>query len=166
MPGPNATAHTYAEMGSFKEFKARFDIKKINERDESGDSFLLRAIYGDKTDTALYLIKKGIDLNMTDSDGNTALHYAAWRKNKVVFKALLKHGADIEITNKYGNSPVWTAIMESKGTDYDLLKMILKYHPVVDRKNKVGLSPLDMTIKIGYKEAENLLRKELNRRSD
>lgn len=112
MPGPNATAHTYAEMGSLKEFKARFDIKKINERDESGDSFLLRAIYGDKTDTALYLIKKGIDLNMTDSDGNTALHYAAWRKNKV------------------------------------------------------GLSPLDMTIKIGYKEAENLLRKELNRRSD
>ncbi|CAO3703621.1 unnamed protein product [Rhizopus stolonifer] len=53
------------------------------------------------------LIDLGCDANITDQNGYTALHYAAWYQYREVVRLLLERGmADPEITNKWDKKPL------------------------------------------------------------
>jgi ankyrin repeat protein len=61
------------------------------------------------------LIKAGAKVNRQNSNGNTAIFFAVFRKYLDVFKILVKYGADVEITNNAGISAL--DLMENKGLE-------------------------------------------------
>lgn len=52
------------------------------------------------------------DLNAADSDGNTALHYAATYQNRRLVEMLVAAGADLNLLNRNGSKPVNMTISE------------------------------------------------------
>ncbi|AUD40125.1 ankyrin repeat family protein [Flamingopox virus FGPVKD09] len=57
------------------------------------------------------LLSKGIDPNIKDDLGNTALHYACdYRNGLNMVRYLIKNGADINIENDYGTTPLACAV--------------------------------------------------------
>ena len=68
----------------------------INSRDTTykGWSYLMFAIYYDRLDIALILLKKGIDVNARNDVGETAIMLA---KSEEMFNLLVDHGADLNL---------------------------------------------------------------------
>ena len=86
------------------------------------------ACWRDHTEVALELLKvDGLDVNVQDSYGNTALMIACWREHTGVVTELLKEkvdGLDVNLSDKHGNTALLIAC--SRGlTDVatELLKM-------------------------------------------
>ncbi len=74
----------------------------VNARNETGNTALMRAVYGNFTEGAKLLIEKGADVTIANSDGTTALHEAASQGNIEMMKLLLEKGADINaISTEY-----------------------------------------------------------------
>ena len=57
-----------------------------------------------KSDTATVraLLKKGIDVNIRDIDGTTALYWAAYESDSEIAELLIRAGADVKAANRYG----------------------------------------------------------------
>ncbi len=68
----------------------------INTADAAGQTKLHFAATDGDTQRAYQLIQDGIDINIQDKNGWTALHCAAYSRNKNVF-ALLLEQPDIEV---------------------------------------------------------------------
>ena len=62
-----------------------------------------------ETETVLDLINSGADVNGMQSDGATALHWAAYHGNIALVAALLEAGADPSAANRNGSTPMWLA---------------------------------------------------------
>jgi hypothetical protein len=56
------------------------------------------------------LLKRGVQVNATDREGNTALHFAASAGRSELVTYLIAQGADINAVNLYGDSPLERAI--------------------------------------------------------
>jgi len=84
----------------------------------------------------------GINLNMADRDGNTALHLASQSGFQDIIEILLRYGSDLNISNKKGLKPIDVAhkdakthlnaknakrLMTEKQKDDKKKKMMIKY---------------------------------------
>lgn len=83
------------------------DVHKRYESKNGANILLLAAPYDKDLIIIDYLISKGVSINSTDDDGNTAFNWAAQIGNVEMMKALLKKGA------KFNDQAL---IMASKGT--------------------------------------------------
>jgi ankyrin repeat protein len=63
---------------------------------------------GDRT-AVLQLIAKKVDVNSTQPDGATALHWAVYRNDPQMLDALLRAGANAKVTNRNGITPLYMA---------------------------------------------------------
>lgn len=105
-------------------------------------TLLQEAIAFKKNDIAAELIARSIDVNATDSKGQTALHYGAVYGAYEVVRDILLSGGSPNIPDKFGNGAAWTAALSAKG-DYSILKLLVAYGAEIDSKNRVGKSVLD-----------------------
>jgi len=111
------------------------DINALNEFDQKQQTPLIRAISYRSRDPvyveiAKYLIEQGAELNYQDSDGFTALHYAAKEGLLEVVKLLVEKGADLEVypdeTKFYkGETPLVSACSYSNTDDKNI--EVVKY---------------------------------------
>ncbi len=111
------------------------DINAINEFDQKQHTPLLRAVsYGSRDpvylEIAKFLIEHGAQLDYQDSDGFTALHYAAKNGHLEVVKMLVERGADLEVypdESKFykGETPLMSACSYSNADDKNL--EVVKY---------------------------------------
>lgn len=154
----------FADLETFIKYLILEDINK-----EDGEYGLLHyALAGKNFETALFLIDQNIDVNMRDSNGQTALHYISEKQvvfeeqnlNVFVAEKLLEHGADINIKDKYGNSAFRTAVFNCKGRNYEMVDLFMKYNPDILTKNNFGNSPLDTATKFGDEKLINILLKK------
>ncbi|KAM0511528.1 hypothetical protein ACHAPE_009781 [Trichoderma viride] len=78
-----------------------------------GDSGVaqLRAAELGRLDAVKLFIERGVDVNLADKKGRTALHWAAVRDNFEMVQYLLKQGASLEIRDDEGYTPALYAAM-------------------------------------------------------
>ncbi|KAF8564346.1 hypothetical protein P879_02573 [Paragonimus westermani] len=70
-----------------------------------------------------FLISKGANINMTDNNGNTPLHYAASRNNVVAARQLIADNATIECKDVEGLTPLMTAAQKN---NISVMKVLLE----------------------------------------
>lgn len=107
-------------------------VANINLCDNSGRSALHWFVMYNLPDMVVWLVEHGAKINMTDTFGNTALHYASRVKNGVVITQLiLEKGISVNSQNKEGGTPILQAAVNNnsdtvkfligKGADLDIL---------------------------------------------
>ncbi|KAF4345639.1 hypothetical protein FBEOM_404 [Fusarium beomiforme] len=98
-------------------------------------------------------------LNMRDSDGRTALSYAAEKGHEGVVKLLLdKVDLDIDSNDKCDRTPLWWAA--TRGHEV-IVKLLLDTGKVdVDAQDQKGRSPLRCAVEHGYEAIIKLLHNE------
>lgn len=133
------------------------DLDDINITGEEGLNLLHMAVAWKNKTCASELIKRGINLNHQENDGQTPLHYSAEHSSAEMAEAILSNGGDMNITDNHGNTPLWTAVFNAKG-DYAVLRAFAKfdYSRALNIKNTAGRSPLDFAKQIGDKNIEEI----------
>lgn len=82
----------------------------INNSDgKNGFPFMMLACYNNRLDIIDYLIKKGANIDVVDSDGYTPLMYACKEGNLQLVKFLVENGANIDGENEHKDRPVTVA---------------------------------------------------------
>ena len=90
----------------FKDFSKNI---YINTQDENGNTLLILAIKQGLYTICKLLMKSGIDVNIQNFQGNSALHFALSGKNFQLADELRKFGATENCKNKIGLTP-WDCI--------------------------------------------------------
>ena len=104
------------------------EIKNPDKRDKNGRTVLMKAVKSGNDWEIRSLLKSGADVNISDSDGWTALMYAVRYQNSLdTVNILLKNGANIQSVNKYGYSALQLAA--SYSSNPDVLKKLLSLYP-------------------------------------
>uniref|UniRef100_A0A0X3PAB3 Uncharacterized protein n=1 Tax=Schistocephalus solidus TaxID=70667 RepID=A0A0X3PAB3_SCHSO len=103
------------------------------------------------------LLAKGVDINVVNVDGLTALHQACIVNNYDVTKFLLEHGADVNIQDNEG----WTPLHACASCPYpELTKLLL------DHGADVGIASFDMELPIDVaqdKDTQTILREAMDK---
>ena len=145
-------AYALAELGTLELFIKKFDRKLLNKRNKYGFSLLHEALSGHKWDIAEFLINEGIDVNLKDSSGNTALHDLCnsgctkglddFKMQINLIKKLLELGCSVNEPDNEKNTPLINATAKSNGPGFERYKLLLEYNPDIYWKNKYGMSCL------------------------
>ena len=63
------------------------------------------------------LIDKRVDVNATQPDGTTPLHWAVDRDRPDIVQMLIRAGANVKAANRYGVTPLWLASVNGNAED-------------------------------------------------
>lgn len=103
------------------------------------------------------LINKGADINWQGINGNTPLHWAAYRGNLEIAKILINNGADINIDDKYDGpietSSIFGTILEmaiNGNVNEDMVILLIESGVNINKKDFNGNSPLHLAAFKGY----------------
>lgn len=153
---PNAACYEVIAvwMYGYSEYQEKIQaVTNINYlRPEYHRSMLHEAVSTRKLEIALDLIQRGIDLNIQDYNGNTALHYAVgnlkYRENRMIAKAILDRRPRVNLQDHDGNTALWYVLYHARnvaGEEYDecceIVKMLLDAGADTNLKNRLGSSP-------------------------
>jgi ankyrin repeat protein len=94
------------------------------------------------------LLKDGVDVNSTDKDGYTALHYAASGGSVGCCRLLLTQGADINVRSVNGCTPLYMAAQS--GYTKTVNELIAKSAQVDTPTKSTGHTPLLVACEFGY----------------
>jgi len=111
---------------------------------------------GNLADVRSQLEKENADVNMTDAQGNTPLHHAAWKGNLSVAEYLLKKGASVNVKDHAGQTALHLAA--THGHD-DIVKLLIDNGADVNARKNNGSTPLILAaMNNGKKSVEYLLQ--------
>jgi ankyrin repeat protein len=88
-------------------------------------------------------LNTGTDVNISDSNGWSALHFAAQNNDIRIGKLLLESNADLDLQDNYGNSPLWRATFSSNGKG-EFISLLLANGANRNLKNFSGISPIEL----------------------
>ena len=112
-------------------------------------------------------VGKGQSIQVTDSLGNTPLHWASSRKSLLLVKMLLLNKAKINSKNKTHATPLHFAAGSNQP---EILEFLLQNTTALDEKDENGLTPLHKasltgsvdSVKLLLKKGANIESKDLN----
>ena len=84
----------------------------MNVKDNDGNTFLILSVKQGLDIIAKTLLEKGVDVNIQNNEGNSALHYALSSKNFTIADLLKKFGAKEDCYNTIGYTP-WDCVGKS-----------------------------------------------------
>ncbi len=103
------------------------------------------------------LLKKKADVNATQPDGATALHWAAYTQDAEIVAQLIRAGANVNVRNNYGVSPLALAAKHGNANIVgQLMKAGADPNDPVNYVNS-GETPLMHAARAGSVEAVNML---------
>jgi ankyrin repeat protein len=100
------------------------------------------------------LIEKRVDVNATQSDGTTPLHWAVDREQTEIVQMLIRAGANVKAANRYGATPLWLASVNGSAKT---LAMLLEAGADASSANGDGETALMAAARTGTVDAVNLL---------
>jgi ankyrin repeat protein len=107
------------------------------------------------------IIKRGADVNISDSAGFTPVWIAACHGHMAVVRALIDHGADVNITDNTGTTPVIIAAIKGHRDVVTLLYKVGADMSAPPRFRNAGKTLADATRSAGYEEAALLVERLL-----
>jgi uncharacterized protein len=110
---------------------------------------------GDKA-AAFALLEKRVDVNAPDTDGSTALHWAAHNNDLELVQRLIRAGANVKAANEYGATPMSEAAVVASAA---LLDALLKAGADVESPNADGQTALMVVARTSEIEAARVLLK-------
>ncbi len=121
----------------------------------TADGTLADLVQAEKRDAALELINSGANVNVSQGDGTTPLHWAIYNVDAELAAVLLERGARPDVINNYGSSPLAEAV---KVADARLVKMLLDAGADVEAPNQEGQTVLMLAARAGSMDvAEQLI---------
>ena len=128
-------------------------IKKV------GAELLFQCINTHNIHDAIALLdEKEVDVNATNINGMTPLHYAVNEQNSVMIETLLQYGADpnIQTNEEIGaNTPFHLAVSLNLLDIVDRLLGLENADPTI--QNKCGFTMMHIAAKDGYTDMVNIL---------
>ncbi len=100
------------------------------------------------------LLRSGADVNGTQADGATALHWASYHGDEELAERLLDAGANVGAANRNGSTPLWLAA--EKG-DAAMLEVLLDNGADANEPLPLGRRPLMLAARTGVVEAVEVL---------
>jgi ankyrin repeat protein len=97
---------------------------------------------------------RSADVNATQGDGTTPLHWAVYKVDRELVAELLEAGAKADVTNEYGSSPLAEA---AKLGDLALVRQLLDAGADVESPNADGQTALMLAARIGSLDLAKLL---------
>ncbi len=133
----------------------------LDDADENGRTPIMWAAYANfrskdgrsdvekkRIDIVKFLLEKGADINKTDKDGWTALHWAAWSGMGNIVDLLLNSNANVNTLDKNGQSALMVASIRGNN---EIVSMLLAKGADKSFKNKEGKSAYDLA-EMGIKQ--------------
>ena len=109
---------------------------------------------GERTAALEAIHADGADVNATQGDGTTPLHWAVYKVDRELVAELLERGAKPDVANKYGSSPLAEA---TKLGDLGLVRQLLDAGANVESPNADGQTALMLAARIGALDVAKLL---------
>jgi ankyrin repeat protein len=129
----------------------------VNARDDQyGITPLHTAAYYGRTEIVKLLLKKNVNINAKDKEGETPLIAALTSGHTGIGEILVNKGAVVNIQTKKGWTPLHFAV--SRG-DEDLVRLLVEKGADLTAKTNEGKTPLDLAIASGKKEIAAFLEK-------
>ena len=129
----------YIKTNDILSFDTEFEVEYISEF-YAHDTLLSLSVIENRYEFIHFLLKNGADPNVLYLNDNSVLHYACQNSNINIVKLLCDYGANINSKNKHGNTPVWVAVHECKLRYFDIVEYLSTKSPLIDEKNKYGIS--------------------------
>ena len=93
----------------------------VGSAQETADSALADAVEKKHIDLSVRLLASNIDINATQADGMTALHWAAYHDQTDLTRKLIAAGAEIGSVTKFGITPLTLACQNASEATVQLL---------------------------------------------
>jgi ankyrin repeat protein len=151
-------AHWAASDGKIGALRFFIDNRlDINCQDANGCTPLAVAVQYMQTDAVIYLIKNGADLTVKDGNGDSALHWAAYKGSEELIGLLMYFmPREMDVEDKFGQAPIHLAAL---GGHHGVVEFLLKENGAAcNNKDKNGLTPLDLAMKKSNVQCEWVLR--------
>ena len=123
-------------------------------RAASDDIRLVEAVKNGDNTAVWTLLKQGTDVNATQGDGATALHWAAHWDNHETADLLIRAGATVNAANDLGVTPLWVASANGSAA---MIARLLKAGADPNATPPTGETPLMKAARTGNSEALELL---------
>ena len=100
------------------------------------------------------LLEDGADVNSSQADGATALHWAAYHGDADLAELLLEAGADASAANRNGSTPMWLAASQGDAT---MIETLLEGGADAKEELPLGRRPLMLAARAGSVDAVRVL---------
>jgi len=104
------------------------------------------------------IVLSGIDLDLQDKRGKTALHYCAINNNYKAVCLLLEHNARTDLFDILGNSALWDAVLSYQG-DIRIIEQLLLCSSDMHVTNRNMMTVLDVVEKLDDKKLSKLFKR-------
>jgi len=115
---------------------------------------LIEGVKGADIDRVRALLEQGVDVNVPQGDGATALHWAAHRNDLEVADLLIRAGANANATNELGATPLWLACVNGSAA---MVERLLEAGANANVALTSGETPLMTASRAGNVNAVRLL---------
>ncbi len=122
--------------------------------DSIGDRPLIEAVKRQNETAIAELLAKKIDVNATQADGATALHWAVHRNDLETTKLLIESGAKVDVTNDFGVTPLSLACTNASAA---IIEVLLKAGTDPNAPLLTGETPLMTAARSGDLDAVDVL---------
>jgi ankyrin repeat protein len=118
------------------------------------DLRLIEAVKGGDAENAQALLTRGIDVNASEPDGTTALHWAVHHRFLALTEQLVRAGARVTAVNRFGVSPLGEAAVTGST---EVIATLLRAGANASERSPDGQTPLMAVARTGNVEAVRLL---------
>ena len=115
---------------------------------------LIEAVKGGDREAVRALLQQKADVNATEPDGTTALHWASYRDDVESVGLLIRAGATVNAANDLGATPLWIA---SENGSVSLVKALLQAGADPNLALLLGETPLMVASRSGKAEVAGQL---------
>ena len=119
-----------------------------NVPDDDGRTPLFSAVLGGSIGLVGLLLESHADIQARDSQGFSALHYAAQEDLPEMARLLIAKGADVNAVDEDGASVLWRAIFAWRERP-DMIQILIAAGAKPDLANKAGESARDLATRLG-----------------